>query len=162
MLGTPPAFILSQDQTLVKSVCIQFRIAWQFCSCLLFLGWHLNVCSEFLLEFSGCCLLFSYQSSLFLSQRQLIYNIISISLCQQFFYFLFFCISFSKAFLYYHGSVLLSTIFLHFFHFIFLRINTAIVLHLFTFNKYKVSTFQKAKKAETCAFQKCTVLSFLI
>ena len=53
------------------------------------LGWHLNVCSEFLLEFSGCCLLFSYQSSLFLSQRQLIYNIISISLCQQFFYFCF-------------------------------------------------------------------------
>ena len=89
MLGTPPAFILSQDQTLVKSVCIQFRIAWQFCSCLLFLGWHLNVCSEFLLEFSGCCLLFSYQSSLFPSQRQLIYNIISISLCQQFFYFYF-------------------------------------------------------------------------
>ena len=38
VLGTPPAFILSQDQTLVKSVCIQFRIAWQFCSCLLFLG----------------------------------------------------------------------------------------------------------------------------
>ena len=26
MLSTPPAFILSQDQTLVKSVCIQFRI----------------------------------------------------------------------------------------------------------------------------------------
>ena len=25
MLSTPPAFILSQDQTLVKSVCIQFR-----------------------------------------------------------------------------------------------------------------------------------------
>ena len=33
--------------------------------------------------------MFSYQSSLFLSQRQLIYNIISISLCQQFFYFCF-------------------------------------------------------------------------
>ena len=47
-------------------------------------------------------------------------------------------------------------------HFIFLRINTAIVLHSFTFNRHKVSTFQKAKKAETCAFQKCTVLSFLI
>ena len=36
VLSTPPAFILSQDQTLVKSVCIQFKIAWQFCSCLLF------------------------------------------------------------------------------------------------------------------------------
>ena len=36
MLSTPPAFILSQDQTLVKSVCTQSRIAWQFCSCLLF------------------------------------------------------------------------------------------------------------------------------
>ena len=33
--------------------------------------------------------MFSYQSSLFLSQRQLIYNIISISLCQQFFHFCF-------------------------------------------------------------------------
>ena len=36
MLSTPPAFILSQDQTLVKNVCIRVRIAWQFCSCLLF------------------------------------------------------------------------------------------------------------------------------
>ena len=36
MLSTPPAFILSQDQTLVKSVCTQSRIAWQFCCCLLF------------------------------------------------------------------------------------------------------------------------------
>ena len=26
MLSTPPAFILSQDQTLVKSVCVQFKI----------------------------------------------------------------------------------------------------------------------------------------
>ena len=32
--------------------------------------------------------MFSYQSSLFLSQRQLIHNIISISLCQQFFIFI--------------------------------------------------------------------------
>ena len=36
VLSTPPAFILSQDQTLVKNVCIRVRIAWQFCSCLLF------------------------------------------------------------------------------------------------------------------------------
>ena len=36
MLSTPPAFILSQDQTLVKNVCIRVRIAWQFCFCLLF------------------------------------------------------------------------------------------------------------------------------
>ena len=36
MLSTPPAFILSQDQTLVKNDCIRVRIAWQFCSCLLF------------------------------------------------------------------------------------------------------------------------------
>ena len=47
VLGTPPAFILSQDQTLIKSVCIRFRIAWQFCSFLLFLG-----CFKLLLEAS--------------------------------------------------------------------------------------------------------------
>ena len=68
VLGTPPAFILSQDQTLVKSVCFQFRIAWQFCSCLLFLG-SLNLSIQpflknLLKNFQGCCLLFSYQCSL--------------------------------------------------------------------------------------------------
>ena len=68
MLGTPPAFILSQDQTLVKSVCIQSRIAWQFCSFLLFLG-LLNLSLQpflknLLQHFQGCCLLFSYQCSL--------------------------------------------------------------------------------------------------
>ena len=91
MLGTPPAFILSQDQTLVKSVCIQFRIAWQFCSCLLFLGcWilHSTVLEKSLKEFSGllsivqlsrfiCCLF--RDSSFILSQAT--------SLCQQLFYF---------------------------------------------------------------------------
>ena len=68
--------------------------------------------------------------------RKLFYTTMTVSSCQLFFYI--FC------------------------HFIFLRINTAIVLHSFTFNRHKASTFQKAKKAETCAFQKCTVLSFLI
>ena len=68
VLGTPPAFILSQDQTLVKSVCIQSRIAWQFCSFLLFLG-LLNLSIQpflknLLKNFQGCCLLFSYQRSL--------------------------------------------------------------------------------------------------
>ena len=68
VLGTPPAFILSQDQTLVKSVCIQSRIAWQFCSFLLFLG-LLNLSIQpflknLLKNFQGCCLLFSYQCSL--------------------------------------------------------------------------------------------------
>ena len=68
VLGTPPAFILSQDQTLVKKVCIQFRIAWQFCSCLLFLVRHLNVCSELfsLKNFQGLCLLSIVQLSMFI------------------------------------------------------------------------------------------------
>ena len=96
VLGTPPAFILSQDQTLVKSVCFQFRIAWQFCSFLLFLG-LLNLSIQpflknLLKNFQGCCLLFNYQgpfvvvscdSSFILSQ--------AVSLCQQLFSF--FCFS---------------------------------------------------------------------
>ena len=106
--------------------------------------------------------MFSYQSSLSLSQRQLIYNIISISLCQQFFYFLFFAFHFRKLFYTTMTASSCQLFFYIFCHFIFLRINTSIVLHSFTFNRHKVSTFQKAKKAETCAFQKCTVLSFLI
>ena len=95
VLGTPPAFILSQDQTLVKSVCIQFRIAWQFCSCLLFFRLTFKcLCSElFKRIFQGCCLLFNYQgSSLLLSQRQLIYIITSrICLSTTFFIFLILC-----------------------------------------------------------------------
>ena len=43
MLSTPPAFILSQDQTLVKSVCIQFRINILANSSLFTVVWFLTV-----------------------------------------------------------------------------------------------------------------------
>ena len=99
VLGTPPAFILSQDQTLVKSVCFQFRIAWQFCSCLLFLG-SLNLSIQpflknLLKNFQGCCLLFNYQGS--------------------------FCFSTSTACLFYHTQSSLSRTFLFYISFDFFR-----------------------------------------
>ena len=43
VLSTPPAFILSQDQTLVKSVCIQFRINILANSSLFTVVWFLTV-----------------------------------------------------------------------------------------------------------------------
>ncbi len=67
VLSTPPAFILSQDQTLVKSVCIQFRINILANSSLLLLfGLFKTVLKNLLLKeiFKGyCCLLFNYQGS---------------------------------------------------------------------------------------------------
>ena len=68
VLSTPPAFILSQDQTLVKSVCFQSRITTSnsFLT-LLFLVHLLDVRLNFSLQkFSGvnsCHLLFNYQCS---------------------------------------------------------------------------------------------------
>ena len=73
MLSTPPAFILSQDQTLVKSVCIQSRIATSYSIPFTVLiikislgdGCIINdaVLKNFLYKkFSRvCCLLFNYQ-----------------------------------------------------------------------------------------------------
>ena len=64
MLGTPPAFILSQDQTLVKSVCSVQESLLAILS--LYCCWFVQtVLRNFLFKeiFKGCCLLFSYQGS---------------------------------------------------------------------------------------------------
>ena len=93
MLSTPPAFILSQDQTLVKNVCIRVRIAWQFCSCLLF--WFDIFRCPFLKnlfkEFSGFVVYCSVINVLFCCRfmRQLLYYIKAFHVCQQLFYFIF-------------------------------------------------------------------------
>ena len=96
VLGTPPAFILSQDQTLVKNVCIRVRIAWQFCSCLLF--WFDIFRCPFLKnlfkEFSGFVVYCSVINVLFCCcrfMRQLLYYIKVFHVCQQLFLFLFCC-----------------------------------------------------------------------
>ena len=92
MLSTPPAFILSQDQTLVKNVCIRVRIAWQFCSCLLF--WFDIFRCPFLKnlfkEFSGFVVYCSVINVLFCCcrfMRQLLYYIKVFHACQQLFLF---------------------------------------------------------------------------
>ena len=92
VLSTPPAFILSQDQTLVKNVCIRVRIAWQFCSCLLF--WFDIFRCPFLKnlfkEFSGFVVYCSVINVLFCCcrfMRQLLYYIKAFHVCQQLFYF---------------------------------------------------------------------------
>ena len=94
MLSTPPAFILSQDQTLVKNVCIRVKIAWQFCSCLLF--WFDIFRCPFLKnlfkEFSGFVVYCSVINVLFCCcrfMRQLLYCIKAFHVCQQLFLFLF-------------------------------------------------------------------------
>ena len=95
VLSTPPAFILSQDQTLVKSVCsVRMTLAihplllfWKSLASITRIN---NVRSEnFILNFQGW-LLFNYQCSFCLSlSRQPYYYIIVIWLCQQLFSFIF-------------------------------------------------------------------------
>ena len=120
MLSTPPAFILSQDQTLVKSVCTQSRIAWQFCSCLLF--WFDIFRCPFLKnlfkEFSGFVVYCSVINVLFCCcrfMRQLLYYIKAFHVCQQLFYFFFCCceaVPHATALIEYHIPPSLSTAFL--------------------------------------------------
>ena len=91
VLSTPPAFILSQDQTLVKSVCsVRMTLAihplllfWKSLASITRIN---NVRSENIyLNFQGW-LLFNYQCSFCLSlSRQPYYYIIVIWLCQQLF-----------------------------------------------------------------------------
>ena len=95
MLSTPPAFILSQDQTLVKSVC-SVRMTLAIHPLLLF--WKLlasitrinNVRSEnIFLNFQGW-LLFNYQCSCLLSLCDSLFIISHLqSLVNNFFIFLF-------------------------------------------------------------------------
>ena len=104
MLSTPPAFILSQDQTLMLKVLIQpeylaFLNQKQvptgiLIQVLLFLRFALlkAVRSSFddlkFKIFQGYSL-FSYQCSLLSYQRQLLYSIKAFSVCQELFLFIF-------------------------------------------------------------------------
>ena len=74
VLSTPPAFVLSQDQTLYKMVSTQSFLLLLVC-----LNRSLNV-----KKFSRivCVSLFSYQGLLRLSLRQLVYFISSQIVCQ--------------------------------------------------------------------------------
>ena len=103
MLSTPPAFILSQDQTLVKNVCIRVRIAWQFCSCLLFCFdiFRCPFLKNLFKEFSGFVVYCSVINVLFCCcrfMRQLLYYIKVFHVCQQLFYFFFCCKNFNLFF----------------------------------------------------------------
>ena len=97
VLSTPPAFILSQDQTLMLKFWFQSKFAWLILTVItvvLVLFWMFSWTSRLnqkplFLEFSGFYILFSFQGSLLLSHRQLIYIIISDWLCQQLFLFYF-------------------------------------------------------------------------
>ena len=103
MLGTPPAFILSQDQTLMFKF-VRSKSVWlilPFYCCFRFLFSEISLRTFlFCLEFSGLhyCLfvkvllflleVFPEELS-FLSLRQLIKFIISSLVCQELFYFIF-------------------------------------------------------------------------
>ena len=103
VLGTPPAFILSQDQTLMFKF-VRSKSVWlilPFYCCFRFLFSEISLRTFlFCLEFSGLhyCLfvkvlfflleVFPEELS-FLSFRQLIEFIISSSVCQELFYFIF-------------------------------------------------------------------------
>ena len=143
MLSTPPAFILSQDQTLVKSVCPVQNNSGHFkpldCflqSVLLFFGnLHFWRCSlKIYKKFSGMVydsvfnvLLSCRQSSIddprtircffFCCYQQLLYLITDSSICQQLFY-LFLLLSFRSVTtrIWYHVSFRLSTTFFIFYY----------------------------------------------
>ena len=86
VLGTPPAFILSQDQTLVKKFVSSPESLGNSVPVYCF-RLTLNVCSWIILkEFSGSCLLSIVQLSKFFLlsfPRQLCYIIITFHTCQQ-------------------------------------------------------------------------------
>ena len=93
VLGTPPAFILSQDQTLVKKFSLGPGKTTRFSYPVTYCFWvgisrclSLNYSSQKNLQ--GRCLLFSYQSSwCFRCFRQPYQIITSSSVCQQLFLF---------------------------------------------------------------------------
>ena len=131
VLSTPPAFILSQDQTLVKSVCsVRMTLAihplllfWKSLASITRIN---NVRSEnFILNFQGW-LLFNYQCSCLLSLCDSLFIIShSQSLVNNFFIFLFSRISvvFSTARIIYHNFLCLSTTFFKFFFVCYCRFN---------------------------------------
>ena len=118
VLSTPPAFILSQDQTLVKSVCsVRMTLAihplllfWKSLASITRIN---NVRSEnFILNFQGW-LLFNYQCScccLFATACLLYLTCSRLSTTFLFFFFKNFC-RFSTARIIYHNFLCLSTTF---------------------------------------------------
>ena len=84
VLSTPPAFILSQDQTLVK-VCSDSRITLAILSSF-FTVWNLSFDNslKFFFEFSGmvCCSVFNVLYCF----KQLVYYIVHVIFCQALFY----------------------------------------------------------------------------
>ena len=149
MLSTPPAFILSQDQTLVKNVCIRVRIAWQFCSCLLF--WFDIFRCPFLKnlfkEFSGFVVYCSVINVLFCCcrfMRQLLYYIKVFHVCQQLFYFFFAVKNVNIKF----------DIFSCFYRFAVLHNTYPVLLYIFTFR-------QRNSKAATAANLSRSLFPFL-
>ena len=140
MLGTPPAFILSQDQTLMFKIWFRSKIAWlifkPYYCCLVFLFWmfsrtsRLNQKPLFFKNFQGftycsvfkvlCCWMLSFVLSsnfYILSQLLLFVN--------NFFHFFEFLFlnrrSFSAAWISYHNSQSVSTLFSNYLNIIFNR-----------------------------------------
>ena len=97
VLSTPPAFILSQDQTLMLKFWFQSKFAWLILTVItvvLVLFWMFSWTSRLnqkplFLEFSGFYILFSFQGTLFLLlsvlHQQLIHSIIPFPVCQELF-----------------------------------------------------------------------------
>ena len=135
MLGTPPAFILSQDQSLMFKF-VRSKSVWlilPFYCCFRFLFSEISLRTFlFCLEFSGLhyCLFvkvlffsrsISFQRTFVLFSRKLIYFIISSSVCQELFSF-YFQVSFetwllitrSNGSLFYQNSLFMSSSFLFF------------------------------------------------
>ena len=134
MLGTPPAFILSQDQTLmfkfVRSKSVWLILPFYCCFRFLFSEISLRTfCSVW--NFQGCITVYlsRYCSSQevfpeelsFLSLRQLIEFIISSSVCQELFSFYFqasfetwLLITRSNSLLFYQNFLFMSSSFLFF------------------------------------------------
>ena len=94
MLSTPPAFILSQDQTLMFNLSTVWTIAFVFrrdLSRLLFLVRLLDAFSLFSLRIFEIALLFNFQGSFCCCLRQLCYTNTAFLSCQQLFKIIFRC-----------------------------------------------------------------------
>ena len=117
MLGTPPAFILSQDQTLVIKCLypVQNRLAILFLLTVFRFVKSVDstVLENLLKNFQGCCLLFSYQCSLCFA------CLLRVSFC------IIPCVSFNVKYIF--------QLFLHFFDLIFtytIYVNTSFTFHI--------------------------------
>ena len=91
VLSTPPAFILSQDQTLMLKFVSVVKTCWSLTSvyCYFWVGLKDHVLWIFSLEFSRIHVTVQLSMSMSLSQRQLLYLIKLFRVCQELFYFIF-------------------------------------------------------------------------